>query len=173
MHLPIAHSLAHLILIVSSLPLQYARLSSAACVYDSDGVLNPTELITLVATRGVKVASLTDHDTMAGVAEAVAVGNRLGVRVIPGVEISAAAADATDVIHILGYFPTALVKQQTKIQTPAQQPPAKTAENHCVMSAASTGGGFDTVAAQYQLHTTYPPQLRALEVTLQTIRKGR
>jgi predicted metal-dependent phosphoesterase TrpH len=73
----------------------------------SDGLLTPTELINLVARRGIKVASLTDHDTMAGLCEAIAAGIKVGVRVIPGVEISATASDDRDVCHVLAYFPTA------------------------------------------------------------------
>jgi len=36
----------------------------------------------------VKVLSLTDHDTMAGVPEAVEAGRRFGIKIIPGIEIS-------------------------------------------------------------------------------------
>lgn len=37
----------------------------------------------------VKVLALTDHDTMAGIPEAVSAAHRFGMRIIPGVEISA------------------------------------------------------------------------------------
>lgn len=37
----------------------------------------------------VQVLALTDHDTMAGVPAALETANRLGIRLIPGVEISA------------------------------------------------------------------------------------
>jgi 3',5'-nucleoside bisphosphate phosphatase len=37
----------------------------------------------------VKVLALTDHDTMAGIPEAVSSASKFGMRVIPGVEISA------------------------------------------------------------------------------------
>lgn len=37
----------------------------------------------------VKVLALTDHDTMAGVSEAVQAGHKFGIKIIPGVEISA------------------------------------------------------------------------------------
>jgi 3',5'-nucleoside bisphosphate phosphatase len=37
----------------------------------------------------VKVLALTDHDTMAGIPEAVSAASKFGMRIIPGVEISA------------------------------------------------------------------------------------
>jgi len=43
----------------------------------SDGALSPVDLVKRAAARGVKVQALSDHDTLAGVAEAVA---RMGVR---------------------------------------------------------------------------------------------
>jgi len=68
----------------------------------SDGTLTPTELVALAAERGLRVIAITDHDTTAGLVEALAAGRRYGVEVIPGVEIN------TDVpqgeVHILGYF---------------------------------------------------------------------
>lgn len=71
----------------------------------SDGILDPRALVTKAAANGVRVMALTDHDTTAGVAEAVAVGQELGVRVIPGVELSADLPDGGDA-HLLGYFRT-------------------------------------------------------------------
>lgn len=68
----------------------------------SDGTLSPTELVQHAKACGVSVMALTDHDSIAGVDEAVSMGNEIGVTVIPGVEISA-AYDERD-IHILGYF---------------------------------------------------------------------
>lgn len=52
--------------------------------------------------NGVTVLALTDHDTMEGVPEAMAAGSRLGVRVVPGVELSACAPSGS--LHLLGYF---------------------------------------------------------------------
>ncbi|PAN08272.1 hypothetical protein PAHAL_1G399300 [Panicum hallii] len=55
----------------------------------SDGTLSPAELVERAHRNGVKVFALTDHDTMAGVPEAVEAAKRHPVRIIPGVEISA------------------------------------------------------------------------------------
>lgn len=46
--------------------------------------------------------AVTDHDTLAGVAEAVAAGRAAGVRVVPGVELSVRAPSGS--MHLLGYF---------------------------------------------------------------------
>lgn len=54
------------------------------------------------ASRGLAAIALTDHDTLAGVAEAAAVGATLGVRVIGGCEFSVAAPWGE--MHLLGYF---------------------------------------------------------------------
>ena len=68
----------------------------------SDGALSPADLIRRAAGRGVRVLSLSDHDTLAGVAEAVAAGAELGIRVIPASELNTESewGDA----HVLGYF---------------------------------------------------------------------
>ncbi len=69
----------------------------------SDGVLSPTDLIDLAYRRGVRIMSLTDHDTIEGLPEALAAAARYpDLPLIPGVEIS------TDVpgneVHVLGHF---------------------------------------------------------------------
>ena len=71
----------------------------------SDGSLAPAQVVQNAAEAGVELLALSDHDTIGGVAEAVAAGERLGVRVIPAVEISAVDADspAPRELHILGY----------------------------------------------------------------------
>ena len=60
-------------------------------------------LVEEAASRGVRILALTDHDTVAGIGEARAAGERLGVEVIPGVELSAALPSGGEV-HLLGYF---------------------------------------------------------------------
>lgn len=73
----------------------------------SDGALAPEALVRLCASRGIKVMSLTDHDTMDGVEAAVIEGRKHGVRVVPGVEISAETPTCPNT-HILAYFSMAL-----------------------------------------------------------------
>jgi hypothetical protein len=54
------------------------------------------------AAAGLGAVALTDHDTLAGVPEALVAGDRLGIRVVPGCEFSAAAPWGE--MHVLGYF---------------------------------------------------------------------
>ncbi len=68
----------------------------------SDGEHDPAELVEYAAGRGVEVLAITDHDTMAGVAEAAAAGRAIGVRVIPGIELSIKVPHGS--MHLLGYF---------------------------------------------------------------------
>lgn len=68
----------------------------------SDGRLTPSQLIELVASRGLRIVSITDHDSTEGLEEAFqAVQHYPNLTLIPGIELS------TDVpgneIHILGY----------------------------------------------------------------------
>ena len=68
----------------------------------SDGTSTPREMVRRAADAGLSVISLTDHDSTEGISAAQAEGERLGVEVVPGTELSA-QCDGTDV-HILGYF---------------------------------------------------------------------
>ncbi len=68
----------------------------------SDGVLSPTALVERAAAAGVDVLALTDHDSIAGVAEAGRQADSLGVKLVPGVEISAAWRAQS--IHVLGLW---------------------------------------------------------------------
>jgi len=68
----------------------------------SDGTLTPRQLVARVVRAGIRVLSVTDHDTMAGVAETAEAAAPHGVEVLPGIEITA-VLDRRDV-HMLGYF---------------------------------------------------------------------
>ena len=68
----------------------------------SDGSHDPADLVEYAAERGVEVLAITDHDTMAGVAEADAAGRAIGVTVIPGIELSIKVPHGS--MHLLGYF---------------------------------------------------------------------
>lgn len=54
----------------------------------SDGTNSPSELLIKVADAGIKTFALTDHDTVKGLGEARSMAEKLGVRLINGVEIS-------------------------------------------------------------------------------------
>jgi 3',5'-nucleoside bisphosphate phosphatase len=66
----------------------------------SDGSRAPADVIAAARAAGLAAIALTDHDTMAGVREATAAGQALGVRVVPGVELSAMEGERE--VHVLG-----------------------------------------------------------------------
>jgi predicted metal-dependent phosphoesterase TrpH len=68
----------------------------------SDGSFSPGQLVQLAKDKGLRAIALTDHDTVAGLEEAIAAGKELDVEVVPGVEISAQYPPGT--MHILGYY---------------------------------------------------------------------
>jgi predicted metal-dependent phosphoesterase TrpH len=69
----------------------------------SDGLHPPEELVKMAAKKGVRAIALTDHDSIDGIDEALAAGKRLGVEVIPAVELTVALRGYRDV-HLLGYL---------------------------------------------------------------------
>ena len=68
----------------------------------SDGTLSPSELVFQARAAGLSIISITDHDTTAGNDAAQHLVPDPGIRIVPGIEISA-VADGRDV-HVLGYF---------------------------------------------------------------------
>lgn len=68
----------------------------------SDGTCEPAENVRLAKEQGLDAIAITDHDTVAGIAEAIEAAARLGIEVIPGVEVSSVARGQD--IHVLGYF---------------------------------------------------------------------
>ncbi|HTO09209.1 MAG TPA: PHP domain-containing protein [Myxococcota bacterium] len=68
----------------------------------SDGSLSPTELVRRAEKNGVSGFALTDHDAVDGIAEARAEGERLGIEVLGGIELSVNEAEGTRAMHILG-----------------------------------------------------------------------
>ncbi len=75
----------------------------------SDGALEPAEVVAAAAQAGVKLLALSDHDTLAGVQEAIGAGAEHGVTIVPAIEISAiddpsGAAGPARELHILGYL---------------------------------------------------------------------
>jgi predicted metal-dependent phosphoesterase TrpH len=98
----------------------------------SDGVLAPAELYAAMAAHGMALVAITDHDTLAGVAELQAAGAAVGhgPRIIAGIEINTVGTDVLarrglgrdgEELHILGYgldpadpvFATALARQRS------------------------------------------------------------
>lgn len=68
----------------------------------SDGALAPREVVALAAAAGVELLALSDHDTAAGVPEAVQAGREHGIGIVPATEITALYEGRQD-LHVLGY----------------------------------------------------------------------
>lgn len=68
----------------------------------SDGDLRPSEVVRIAASQGLELMALSDHDTTAGIEEAIITGKRYGIQVIPAIEVTALAGNVE--VHILGYF---------------------------------------------------------------------
>ena len=73
----------------------------------SDGVDTPTELVEKAAEAGVKVLAITDHDTVSGWEEAAAAAARVGIGLVPGIEVSTRSEveGGRISVHILAYLP--------------------------------------------------------------------
>ena len=68
----------------------------------SDGSFSTREVMSFAKQAGVTALAITDHDIVEGIPEATAIGQELGIEVIPGVEISSRLGESE--LHILGYF---------------------------------------------------------------------
>lgn len=68
----------------------------------SDGTQRPAANVLMAYEAGLGAIAITDHDTVSGVAEALAEGLKLGIEVVPGVEIS--TVEGGQDIHVLGYY---------------------------------------------------------------------
>ena len=71
----------------------------------SDGTLTPEEIVKHASKIGLAAVSITDHDNTDGTLPAITAGKKLGVEVVPGVELSVEPESPQDEeIHILGYY---------------------------------------------------------------------
>ncbi len=68
----------------------------------SDGLLSPEEIVRKARDAGLTVIAITDHDTVDGIGPAIAEGEKIGVKVIPGIEFTTDTKD--NEIHVLGYY---------------------------------------------------------------------
>ena len=68
----------------------------------SDGTLAPADVVRLAKDSGLVAMALTDHDTVAGLAEAAEAARGLGIEFLPGIEISCEVPRPAT-MHVLGY----------------------------------------------------------------------
>ncbi|MFN8161863.1 MAG: PHP domain-containing protein [Solirubrobacterales bacterium] len=69
----------------------------------SDGQLEPAGVVEAAAGAGVSTLALTDHDAVTGVPEAARAAERLGLDLVPAVEMSCVHEFADD-LHVCGYW---------------------------------------------------------------------
>jgi len=80
----------------------------------SDGSQTPSQLVEEAAAKGLRAIAVTDHDTVDGLPEALAAGERLGVEVIAGVEINLEHDRVT--MDMLGYFLAGLPSEELQVE---------------------------------------------------------
>ena len=68
----------------------------------SDGTDGPGDLVRAAAAAGLDVVALTDHDTFSGLPAATSAAAEVGLRLVPGVEVSCVAGDVP--FHLLAYW---------------------------------------------------------------------
>lgn len=93
----------------------------------SDGALTPQQVLERAHANEVSMLALTDHDTIAGIAEATATAVSLGVNFVPGIELSSQWSGVG--IHVVGLaiesqnplLTSALCEQSHKRETRAQE----------------------------------------------------
>ena len=68
----------------------------------SDGLCTPSELVDMAWRAGIRTLSVTDHDTVASVAEVARLARDAGMSFVPGIEVTAVHGGRD--IHMLGYF---------------------------------------------------------------------
>ncbi|OKP92017.1 phosphatase [Paenibacillus helianthi] len=109
----------------------------------SDGMQPPAENVRLAYEKGLAAVAITDHDTVAGVAEALEAGRKCGITVVPGVEISTRAGGKE--IHVLGYFMD--TEQELFLSRLAEQRDTRAQRNEAII-AKLQGLGIDITLDQ-------------------------
>ncbi|MBI2914931.1 MAG: PHP domain-containing protein [Firmicutes bacterium] len=69
---------------------------------ESDGTLTPSQIVQAAEDLGLAAVSVTDHDSTAGVREALSASAEFGIEVLTGVEVSTEVGQTE--VHILGYL---------------------------------------------------------------------
>jgi hypothetical protein len=80
----------------------YIKADLHTHTFYSDGRYSPADLVRKARDCGLNLISVTDHDNVDGIDEAIETGKELNIEVIPGVELSSECGGKE--VHILGYF---------------------------------------------------------------------
>jgi predicted metal-dependent phosphoesterase TrpH len=72
----------------------------------SDGVFTPREVVEYASKKNLSAISITDHDSVDGIDEALAFASQNGIEIVPGIELSSEVESESGKteMHILGYF---------------------------------------------------------------------
>lgn len=70
----------------------------------SDGKFSPKDVVNLAKEQSLDIISLTDHDTISGLEEAISQSILMEIKIIPGIELSTLYKGKS--VHVLGYFKT-------------------------------------------------------------------
>jgi len=109
----------------------------------SDGDRSPSELFTLAAAAGVEILSVTDHDTVLGLADCRAASAAAGIRFVPGIELSCELHGRE--VHVLGHF---IDPEGTPLQGLATDMLDERRERMHRMVALAQGMGFSGVTME-------------------------
>jgi len=105
----------------------------------SDGSLTIEDTLRLAKSRGITHISITDHDTMQGINQAVSEGEKMGIKVIPGIEISAYDFRLDKRVHILGYY----IKPGVDLDRICNELAASRTQASCAMVQLLMDAGYD------------------------------
>ncbi len=92
----------------------------------SDGAVAPAEVAETAKRAGLAAFALTDHDTLAGVPAAIETGERLGIRVVAGVELS--LMDGDKEVHMLGLHIAKVAELQAELEAVRDSRKSRAAE---------------------------------------------
>lgn len=81
----------------------------------SDGALNVDQLISQAKRVGLDYIAVTDHNSTHSIPAVLALGEELGINVIPGVEINSVHEASDTKPHLLCYYPADIKKLQRKL----------------------------------------------------------
>lgn len=112
----------------------------------SDGSRSPRAVVAAARAAGLSAIALTDHDTMAGVDEATDAGRQLGVRVVPGVELSAIDGDRE--VHVLGLHIERAAALETMLREFRESRHVRAEQIVAKLNALAIPITFDAVLAQ-------------------------
>ena len=117
----------------------------------SDGSDTPAAVVQQAAALGLRAVAVTDHDTFAGLPEALAAGQRCGIEVVPGVELSTVWGG--EEVHLLGYFMDTGNAALRALMTRATD--ERNARNETMVQRLHDAGYPITMA---ELHAAFPGQ---------------